>query len=231
MGVRMYHADHGRPLPATVLHGTQYQCINYQKQHTDLRVDAIDVLEGRVPPSVFSGRIVLLGFLGNNLLDTSNYEDSFFSPLNEQYAGRSLPDIHGMDIHRNCISMVLWDDMIHEPNDLWLIAASVIFAFVATFIFSLVDRYLAYAYDIVCKSFQLAVLIGLLIGTIYIFKEYRIKIDSSLAAFALVISADVFDMYNSAVEALVHRRRARQDRRREDDAIGMDNSTELKPVE
>ena len=56
--------------------------------------------------SFIKDKIVLLGFMGINLNDKT-FEDIFFTPLNERYAGKSFPDMYGVVIQANIISMIL----------------------------------------------------------------------------------------------------------------------------
>ena len=63
------------------------------------------------PGASIKDKIVLVGYLGNNEWNKP-MKDRFFTPLNEQYAGRSLPDMFGLVIHANIISMIINDNYI-----------------------------------------------------------------------------------------------------------------------
>ena len=62
------------------------------------------------------GKIVLFGYLGDRL-GAPQWEDKFFTPLNESIAGRANPDMYGPVIHANIASMVLNDDYIDGFGD------------------------------------------------------------------------------------------------------------------
>lgn len=76
-----------------------------------------------------TGKIVLLGFLGNSLTEKT-LEDIYFTPLNETFAGRSYPDMYGVVIHANIISMVLNEKYIDSIPS-WV---SAILAFIFCYI-------------------------------------------------------------------------------------------------
>ena len=46
-------------------------------------------------PEIFADKVVLLGYMGNKIDDAFDFEDRFFTPLNEQISGRSVPDMNG----------------------------------------------------------------------------------------------------------------------------------------
>jgi CHASE2 domain-containing sensor protein len=62
--------------------------------------------------SFIKDKIVLFGFLGDY---PSNriFEDIFYTPLNDNYAGKTYPDMYGVVIHANIISMILHKDYIN----------------------------------------------------------------------------------------------------------------------
>lgn len=68
-------------------------------------IDQADVFAGNFNAAFFRGQIVLLGFMGapNN----PAYKDQYYTPMNERYAGRSLPDMFGVEVHANIIRMIL----------------------------------------------------------------------------------------------------------------------------
>jgi len=61
----------------------------------------------------FKNKIVLIGFCGETP-NSFSMNDRYFTPLNQQYTGRSLPDMFGVVIHANIISMLLEKSFINE---------------------------------------------------------------------------------------------------------------------
>ena len=47
-------------------------------------------------------------------------KDRYFTPLNEKYSGRSHPDMHGVLVHANIISMIQHADYINEVSEVRL---------------------------------------------------------------------------------------------------------------
>jgi len=80
---------------------------------------------------ILKGKIVLLGFFVKQ--PPLVIEDLYFSPLNEVVAGKSNPDIYGLVIHANILSMILSEDYVHLASAFFSYAC----AFVLTFLMML----------------------------------------------------------------------------------------------
>jgi CHASE2 domain-containing sensor protein len=83
------------------------EIINYRGNYN--RFYFIDTYQYADPSADFSfikDKIVLMGYMGPDI-NTKTLEDVFFTPLNERYAGKSFPDMYGIVIHANIVSMIL----------------------------------------------------------------------------------------------------------------------------
>ena len=80
-------------------------------------LDAAQALDtATFTPDIIKDRIVLFGFHGNDLADDAT-EDKYLTPLNLNPGSGLVPDMFGVVIHANIISMILNEDFI-EPNSL-----------------------------------------------------------------------------------------------------------------
>src|SRR3972149_1488619 len=68
-------------------------------------IDTYQYFEPEADFSFIKNKIVLLGYMGPDL-NTKSLEDIFFTPLNERYAGKSFPDMYGVVVHANIVSMI-----------------------------------------------------------------------------------------------------------------------------
>ncbi|MDC1069001.1 CHASE2 domain-containing protein [Candidatus Kapabacteria bacterium] len=59
------------------------------------------------------GKIILIGYLGPEPGLTFT-EDIFFTPMNPKYVGKSKPDMYGVVVHANVMSMILEEDFIFK---------------------------------------------------------------------------------------------------------------------
>ncbi|HYF04250.1 MAG TPA: CHASE2 domain-containing protein, partial [Patescibacteria group bacterium] len=162
-------------------------------------LDVADVFDGTADLGFLKGKIVLMGFLGENF-EKPSLEDVFFTPLNERYAGKSYPDMHGVVIHANAVSMALRGDYIEQMPDwlMWLSAIAICFINVAglSYIFKNYNTWFGGETMI----FQLLEMVALMFCVVVVFANFRYKLDFTLAMFCVALSSTVLDIYYSMIE-------------------------------
>ena len=88
------------------------EIINYTRRTNKyLVIEAEDLMLDQVEDTVLRGKIALLGYINTNPYDI---EDKKFTPMNERFAGKSVPDMNGIVVHANIISMVLDNNYIKK---------------------------------------------------------------------------------------------------------------------
>ena len=193
--------------------GNEEEVINYRGNILDMygassfagRYFALDwyqVLNEEFLTSLITDKIILMGYMGDDFSDTS-WDDKFFTPLNKQYAGKANPDMYGLVVHANIISMILAEDYIEEMAEWqeWAIAFIVCFLNVALFwwIYKISPDW----FDGVSVIIQLLQIILISFLMIYFFNWYSFKLNltSTLAALALV--GTCFELYQSVILKVV----------------------------
>jgi CHASE2 domain-containing sensor protein len=150
-------------------------------------------------PALVRGKIVIMGFMGSDLRDTS-WDDKFFTPLNKKYAGKSLPDMYGVVVHANIASMILAEDYIDElaPWQEYAIAFGLVFLNVM--LFSYIVQRNAIWFDslsLLIQVIQVGVLAYLMVQVIA-WSNFKLNLTLTLAAVALV--GTCFELYGSVVK-------------------------------
>ena len=84
------------------------------------------------------GKIVLIGYLGENLVDSLSCHDKYFTPLNENYVGRSMPDMYGVVIHANIVSMILNDSYIYNLDNYLIVFFALFLCYVNILFFEFI---------------------------------------------------------------------------------------------
>jgi CHASE2 domain-containing sensor protein len=82
-------------------------------------LDHLQLLADEVAADALKDKIVLIGYMGETIFEKS-FDDKFYTPLNQNYVGKSTPDMFGVVVHANIISMILAEDYIDEMNDFTL---------------------------------------------------------------------------------------------------------------
>lgn len=148
--------------------------------------------------TVITDRIVLFGFMGADMNDTS-WDDKFITPLNKQFAGKTRPDMYGVVVHANIISMILNEDYINELA-VWqqfVIAFLVCFFNVALFMF--ITRKIPLWFDGLSIVLQLAQIVICTFLMIYVFYWFNFKLNLTYTLAALALVGTCFEIYNGVV--------------------------------
>ena len=163
-------------------------------------LDAQEVLQGRFQPGMLRNKIVLLGYMGDYVGDAS-WEDRFYTPLNKKYAGKTNPDMYGVVIHANIISMILNETYINQYSDRTNLGLVV--AFIVTFLnltfFSVIHIRLKKYYDLITKSFQILEVMVLLYISVIALNYLDIKLSMTIIITSVILSGDLLEIYYNSL--------------------------------
>lgn len=173
----------------------EYEIINYSR-NTDqyVIVEGTDVLENNVAASLLKDKIVLMGYINH---DPFNIEDKHFTPLNSRFAGKSTPDMNGILIHANIISMVLDGTYIRNiPSGIfWIITILIAWLHVALFMRYYIEEHIWF--HLVAKVAQiffaiLSVYIGILV-----FDWFHLRFDTKISLIVIILAIDIIYFYEA----------------------------------
>jgi CHASE2 domain-containing sensor protein len=144
--------------------------------------------------SMIKDKIVILGFHGKDLKDKT-WEDKFFTPLNENYAGKSRPDMYGSVVHANIVSMILNEDYIDRVPSWISELITIIIMFFVIALFFKIETHLPVWYDLLSLLVQLILFLFFSFVAIYIFSKYNIMIDFTPTLAAAAVIGTCFEIY------------------------------------
>lgn len=168
-------------------------------------LDYNQVLEEQFDPSIIKDKIVLFCYIGEYVGDKDSYIDKFFTPMNERPAGRTYPDMYGIVVHANVISMILNRDYIYEVPDWLEMILSVLIVYFNVALFLWVAHRFKYLYDLITKPFQILELIVLLFISVLLLLNFQIKVNLTIALIAIAFSGDLTELYYGSVKGLAQR--------------------------
>lgn len=156
---------------------------------------------------MFHNKIVLFGFLGADLRDTS-WDDKFFTPLNKKYAGKARPDMYGVVVHANIISMILNEDYIEVLEEWQKILIAVIICLVNMMFFVWIewDENRKDWFDIVSISVQILQIVVLSFLMIYFFNWFAFKLDITMALAVVALVGTTFEIYQKVLNELLYQK-------------------------
>ncbi|HEU5289792.1 MAG TPA: CHASE2 domain-containing protein [Cyclobacteriaceae bacterium] len=149
-------------------------------------------------------KIVIMGFLGRDLRDTS-WDDKFFTPLNKVYAGKSRPDMYGPVVHANIVSMILNEDYVEELVEWQEYAIAIIICFLNVALFSLIHDRIPKWYDTLTIILQLTQIVLFTFAMMYVFSWADFKLNLTLTLAALALVGTCYEIYESIVKAFILR--------------------------
>lgn len=183
-----------RKKPVERIHytGSQYA---FPRQEQDRLLDSLTLEEVR---SVVDGKMVLLGYLpaagkGDPL------KDRHYTPLNQSYTNRAIPDMYGLAIHANVLNMVLEEQFVRElPN--WLnVILLAIFGYLNVLLIHWIYDDFNEVFHGITRALQLVEFILLFFLIALLFHYFRIKLDFGVGILALLLAYDLIMIYESLI--------------------------------
>jgi CHASE2 domain-containing sensor protein len=171
------------------------EIINYSRRTNQYQIiEPEDLMSNNVDATAIKGKIALLGYVN---LNPDDIEDKKFTPLNEKFAGKSIPDMNGIIIHANIISMML-DGKYITRLPLWtviLFAVLIGWLHMSFFIHYYLENHIWF--HLVAKIAQLISAILFVYVGIFLFDRFRIKLDMTLTLVVIVLAVDIIYFYEA----------------------------------
>lgn len=168
---------------------------DFISQNIDWVLDSLTDAEAR---SIFKGRIALVGYApddkwANPLLDRH------YSPINKSYDTKSIPDMFGIVIHANVLSMILNEKFIREVPGWLAMLLSVLLCYGNVVVIRWIYKYFHEAFHGITRALQLVefILLFFLIATMFYF--FRTKINLGVGILAVVLAYDFIMIYESLI--------------------------------
>ena len=145
-------------------------------------------------PSFFEGKIVLIGFAGEDD-NAFSMNDRYFTPLNEKYNGRSLPDMFGVTVHANILSMIMDRDFINEVPEIILYLVAFLIYFVNYLIFKRLAKKKLFLLVPVVRVIQLLQFVFLFSACVLFIVFFNVKFGFIIIITAVILSFELFEFY------------------------------------
>lgn len=183
-----------------VKRGKKEEVINYTKRVEKYQsFEAVDFLTDNIDTTriKIKNRIVLLGYVNKD--DPNDVEDKKFTPLNVNVAGKAIPDMNGIFVQANIITMVLDGNYIKKMPKLvaWIVAIVIGWIHMSLFIRYYLESHIWF--HLVAKLAQVfSVLFFAYLG-MFIYDQFRIKLDMKYTLYVIALAVDVIYFYEAFV--------------------------------
>jgi CHASE2 domain-containing sensor protein len=159
-------------------------------------LDYSDVFDPEMDLSFIENKIVLFGYLGSNFAEMEySLKDKFFTPLNEKYVGRSYPDMFGLTIHANIISMIIQETFITDLSVFANFLFSFFILYINAFIFHFIHKKYFNFYGGLSKVIMVFESVIILFICLIVFHTFRVQIDAKLSIIGLIFLPDILETY------------------------------------
>lgn len=154
-------------------------------------------------PALIKDKVVLMGFLGADFGDTS-WDDKFLTPLNSKMAGRARPDMYGLVVHANIVSMILNEDYINETPNWVETLIAVVLCMLTVALFMIISRSSALKdwYDALSLVIQLTQILIFSFVTVFFVVWFHLKLNLTVTLAALAVVGTGFELYNSFIKKI-----------------------------
>jgi len=175
--------------------GNAQEVINWRGNHANFFfVDTTAVLDTTQSLALLRGKIVLMAFI-DVIERHRSLEDIYFTPTNDRYAGKTFPDMYGIVIHANMISMMLTGQYIdHMPDWLGILLAIVLCHVVLGIFLWWYDRHGEW-FDLVVFVSQVVLNLLLLYAVLVVFTLTRYEIEAKYTILALVFGPPLLEIF------------------------------------
>ncbi len=176
-------------------------------------LDADQVLDPETDLGLLKGKVVLMGFLGPKIGDQA-YSDNFFTPLNRHYAGRSYPDMYGVVIHANVLSMILSGQFINAMPFWASMVLALLVLILNVNLFTFIYKHYENWYDTLAIVTQLGQSLLILYLTIVVFDTYQYKLALTPTLIGVALVGTIHDLYEDSLKKIILTAWAKINRRR-----------------
>ncbi|TKC09855.1 CHASE2 domain-containing protein [Pedobacter polaris] len=171
------------------------EIINYtRKADKYLVIDGMDLINGKADSSILTNKIVLLGYVSNTVNDI---EDKHFTPMNVKYTGKSLPDMNGIFIHANIISMIKDHNYIQKMPIwlMWIIGFVLCWLHMALFIKDYLENHIWF--HLLAKIAQIISAVFFVYLGLLCFHQFDLKVNMTATLAAIILAVDVLYFYEA----------------------------------
>lgn len=145
-------------------------------------------------PIKIKDQIVLLGYVNK---ESNDVEDKKFTPLNSQVAGKAIPDMNGIFVQANIITMMLDDNYIKKMPAwvAWVIAFLIGWLHMSLFIRFYLEDHIWF--HLVAKLAQVFSVIFFAYLGMIIYDKFRVKVEMKYTLYVIALAVDVIYFYEA----------------------------------
>ena len=177
------------------------EVINYTKRVEKYQVlESEDVMTDNFDTTglvKIKDRIVLLGYVNKD--NPNDIEDKKFTPLNVKFAGKATPDMNGIFVQANIITMILDGRYIKKMPAwvAWLFAALIGWLHMSLYIRFYLEDHIWF--HLVAKLTQVFSVVFFAYLGMIIYDKFRVRLEMKYTLYVIALAVDVIYFYEALV--------------------------------
>lgn len=172
---------------------------SFARQEQDRLLDSLSLEEVR---SIVKGKIVLLGYIPA-VEANGSLKDRHYTPLNKSYSTRAIPDMYGLAIHANVLSMILEGQYVRKLPDWFHLPLLVVFCYLNVLLIHWVYDDFNEVFHGITRALQLVEFILLFFIITLLFHFFRLELDFGVGILALLLAYDIIMIYENLIRKRV----------------------------
>jgi CHASE2 domain-containing sensor protein len=171
------------------------EIINYSRRTYDYQpIESDQLMQDSITENHIRDKIVLFGYVNQK---PDDIEDKKFTPMNVEFAGKTKPDMNGVIVHANIISMVLDGNYIKKMPKwvAWIVAILIGWLHMSLFIRYYLENHIWF--HLVAKLAQVFSAIFFAYLGMWIFDKFDIKLDMKYTLYVIVLAVDIIYFYEA----------------------------------
>lgn len=159
--------------------------------------EIIDQVKGL---EIMKGKIVIMGHFETGA--SYSFEDKYFTPFNEELSGRSWPDMYGIVIHANILSMILRGDYIDQIPLFTERMIAIILCFFSVLFLMYLFRHNKFWYDPASILIPVTSSIVILYIIFQLYAFAGLKFNATLLILLILLSSEAPELYDFIIRVI-----------------------------
>jgi CHASE2 domain-containing sensor protein len=178
--------------------------INYTKDTSRyFKTDYRNLFKDNSETPDLTGHIVLIGYYN---ADSNDITHKHVTPCNQVIFGKSTPDMNGLVINANIISMMLDKNYI-DPTPGWIdpfLALVTVFLFLTFYVAPRVDEPMFE--HVMVKLFGTIIIVCMVVFVLLMFDKFHRKVNLGISMWILPLSVELFYIVDDIIEKIEHKK-------------------------
>lgn len=160
------------------------------------KIDVTEAMNDMIDPKLVTDKALVLGYMGENIINDKYWdEDKFYTPLNKKFAGKSFPDMYGVVVHANIVSMVMNETYVENISENTNFVINIIICILNVILFAYIHNFVKVWWDGLSVVVALGEVLLLYAVVLICFEYYRIELNLNYAIGFVFLLGNLLELY------------------------------------